>query len=79
MLDGQWSYDEWRDLHLEKWVAKRKWLCSVLPAAALRDQLLLEQPDWAFDEFMSQHLAAYLVMSAEFMDEFSQQQQTQQQ
>lgn len=26
LLDGEWSYDEWRTAHLNNWVAKRKCL-----------------------------------------------------
>lgn len=45
-----------------------------------RDQLLFDQPDWDFSEFMSQHLPDYLTMSQEFMEEYfpaAQQQQQQ--
>jgi hypothetical protein len=111
LLDGEWSYEEWRQLHLHRWVercestpasnqsavkqpiskaAKQLCLAPLQPLVVLaclcllvlccRGQLLLEQPDWDFSEFMSQHLPAYLVMTQEFMQEcFSQQQQQQQQ
>jgi hypothetical protein len=37
--------------------------------------LLLEQPDWDSEEFMEQHLPAYLTMTEEFMREYFPEQQ----
>jgi hypothetical protein len=37
---------------------------------ACRDQLLLDQPDWDYQGFMSAHLSDYLVMSQQFMAEY---------
>lgn len=107
LLDGEWSYDEWRTSHLDAWVAKCKslllllclpcccllscaWSCVLVVVCICvlvvvcvcvcvhRDQLLLDQPDWDFDAFMSAHLADYLIMSQEFMDEYWAEQQQQQ-
>lgn len=46
---------------------------AVLCCACMvcRDQLLLDQPDWDFDWFMSTQLSDYLIMSQEFMDEYN--------
>lgn len=45
-----------------------------------KGQLLLQQPDWDYSEFMQQHLPAYLDMTQGFMQEcFPQQRQQQQQ
>lgn len=49
--------------------------CVCVCVVVCRDQLLLDQPDWDFDGFMSTHLSDYLVMSKEFMDEFYAEQQ----
>jgi hypothetical protein len=74
MLDGEWSYDEWRTDHLDSWTSKRKCCpCCFRVAAGLcccRGQLLLDQPDWDYQGFMSKHLSDYLVMSQQFMAEY---------
>lgn len=31
MLDGEWSYEDWRDVHLDKWVAKCKCAVAAVP------------------------------------------------
>lgn len=76
MLDGEWSYDDWRTDHLDRWTAKRE-CCPCRAVAVLaclfmacRDQLLLDQPDWDYEGFMSAHLGDYLVMSQQFMAEY---------
>jgi hypothetical protein len=61
------------------------YLPAYLPAALewavsrQRDQLLFEQPDWDFQLFTSQHLAAYLEMTRDFMKEYFPEHQGQQQ
>ncbi|WIA13284.1 hypothetical protein OEZ85_006869 [Tetradesmus obliquus] len=44
-----------------------------------KGQLLLQQPDWDYSQFMQQHLPAYLDMTQGFMQECFPQQQQQQQ
>eukprot|EP00878_Enallax_costatus_P031326 GHUV01034252.1.p1 GENE.GHUV01034252.1~~GHUV01034252.1.p1 ORF type:complete len:101 (+),score=46.50 GHUV01034252.1:631-933(+) len=43
-----------------------------------RDQLLLDQCDWDYQAFVAEHLADYLIMTKEFMEECFPDQQQQQ-
>ena len=56
------------------WLPCCCWLAAITHCAC-RDQLLLDQPDWDFDAFMSSHLDDYLVMSHQFMEEYFAEQQ----
>lgn len=40
-----------------------------MPWLACRCDLFLDDGDWCFDTFMRDHLAEYLDMTREFMDE----------